>query len=154
LLWLPACDQGAAPDHSQHIPPDGGTCGHIDQASGVLLRSHNQTLLRYFQFSFDPQYSDAITVPKGGFIHHVTVNFLDNTGAPIQIAEDCLINRLEWEVTTPSFVQVTQNAESRWAVDVMGKNEGTTQIRLRLMHDSHSHFALEPIPIRVTAPQP
>jgi hypothetical protein len=151
LACVSACkDSGTEPNHDGHV--GGGTCGHIDQSSGLVLASHNLTLLRLYQFSFDPQYPDHVTTSVGGLIHHVSVNFLDSNGQPIEIAEDCTINNLAWEVIDPTIAEVRQSTESRWAVDITGKRAGTTQVRFRLTHDSHSHFTSDPIPIVVTQP--
>jgi len=145
-------DQGTAPDHNHGTPPDGGTCGHVDNAGGLTLVSHGDTLVSLYGFTFDPHYPNQLTMPLNGVVHGIQVTFKDQHNAPIAIANDCAINSLAWTFTDPSIAEGAQDPGLRWYFNVTGKHVGSTVLRIKLVHDSHSHYMSEPIPIVVTGP--
>jgi hypothetical protein len=141
-----------APDHNHGTPPDGGTCGHVDNAGGLTLVSHGDTLVSLYGFTFDPHYPNQLTMPLNGVVHGIQVTFKDQHNAPIAIANDCAINSLAWTFTDPSIAEGAQDPGLRWYFNVTGKHVGSTVLRIKLVHDSHSHYMSEPIPIVVTGP--
>jgi hypothetical protein len=148
------CDQGDDDSHLHAPPPDGGVCGHVDEASGVVLVTHGTTLVRLFADNFETGYPNEIRVAgASGFVHGIQVTFLDDAGAGIPIAEDCHLNHLEWELDNSGLVEVTQDLGVRWSFNVRRLRPGTTMLRLKLAHATHSHFTTRDIPV-VVEPAP
>jgi hypothetical protein len=142
------CDQGTEPGHNHQPPPDGGTCGHVDSASGVeLVYIHTgQTLVSQRGYTVTGEL--RVTLEEV-LLHGIEVKFLDSRFQPIVIANDCELNYLTWTVQDDTVARITQDPGLRWFINVEPRRAGTTTLKLKINHDSHSHFESAAIPIVV-----
>jgi hypothetical protein len=138
-LLLASCDDNPVDDKG-HIE-----CDHFE-AEGFDLVYVDSTLHSQFQGSV----YGTVSVSAGGLLSTVRVLWLDTDSTHVAPAAEC-DQSLAFDVANSSIVGVTQSAANPWAIDIHGKQAGSTTFRVKIFHVDHADFTSLAIPITVAA---
>ncbi|NGP76047.1 hypothetical protein G3570_05360 [Balneolaceae bacterium YR4-1] len=133
LITATACNNPASSEEEEHPEP-----------AGVLLKMNGQEIARYEDNSVTGQ----IEVNAGEETTLIRLFFLDDSGNEFQPDEPEL--SLQWRDINTAIADVEQHSEDgKWAFHIHGEAQGNTSVVFQLLHDGHSDFDTQPIPVVV-----
>ena len=126
-------------------PVDPGEGDHDEDAVGVLLRQSGEEIARYENGEVEGQ----VAVGENKQTPLLTTRFISEDG-DLYAPEDEEFS-LDWEIEDGEIAEVVHHEEDgKWNFHIVGKEEGTTTIRIKLNHNDHADFVSLPIEIQVT----
>lgn len=133
---ISGCDWVDSDGEEEHIRPE-----------GLVLEMNDEEIVTYENGVVTGQ----ITVAVGAETDHIHVHFLDADGEEIEHdhAEDD--HDIVFEVGDETIAEVEQHEEDGHdEFHVLGKQVGTTTLRVHIGHGDHFDFSSKNIPIEVT----
>lgn len=138
LIITVSCDNPASTDHHHHE----------EEFVGLKLFMNGKEIAHYHEGHVHGEIVAHVTQETS----LITVKFIAGDGDLLQPHEAG--HFLGWEVADNSIATIEQHADDgTWKFHVIGKKEGKTTVKLKLMHGSeesaHPHLVTKPIAIRV-----
>ena len=120
-----------------------------EEVEGFRLVMNGQTLVEQLP---DQDVTGEIELVPGQETDLITVYFLDHDGEQFQPDDDEL--SLGYAFDDEGIVEFEQHAEDgKWSFHLHAEAEGNTNMRIRLMHGTHSDFTSQNIHVHVEAVQ-
>jgi hypothetical protein len=133
-----ACDDNPVDEHG-HLD-----CDHFE-AEGFDLVAGGSALHTQFQGAV----SGTVTVNAGATITTVEVLWLDTDSLHIVPGSSC-DQSLRFDIDDDDVIGIQKSPGNPWALDITGKQVGTTTFRVMVFHVDHADFTSLPIPVTVT----
>ncbi|MXW17780.1 MAG: hypothetical protein F4139_16275 [Gemmatimonadetes bacterium] len=137
ILALSACESATEPEEN-----------HAEDVEGVILVLSGQTIASYDGGT--GAWTGELEVEPGEETAHITVRFVDDNGAAVQLGDDFY---LRVEVEDESIAEFEQDTPGEFGGHLHGQAEGDTEITFSLMHGSvgsgHADFVTQPLHIHV-----
>jgi len=125
---------------------DGSGCGGIEHVDADGVRVDGEaTLVR----QFEGDVTGEIELEVDETLTGLRVIFLDEDEEDIVLPSGCDEWQLRWVDPDTTVARVTRNADDPWSIDVHGRAEGKTSVRLRIWHGDHADFTSLELPIHV-----
>ncbi|MBN60481.1 MAG: hypothetical protein CME20_03895 [Gemmatimonadetes bacterium] len=120
------------------------------EAIGLIVRDSGNEIVRYE----NGQVNGEIEVGHGKETALLSVRFIAEDGDLFTPhTEDGF--SLGWEIADESIAEVEHHAEDgAWAFHIIGREDGMTSIRLKIMHEGHADFVSKEIEIHVSEDGP
>ena len=142
LLALTFLVTGCGDDNP--VDPDEGDQTHDEDAVGVLLRQSGEEIARYE----NGEVEGRVAIGENKQTPLLTTRFIAEDG-DLYVPENEDFS-LDWEIADPEIAEVVHHEEDgKWRFHIVGKEEGTTTIRVKLNHNDHADFVSLPIEIEV-----
>ncbi len=136
LFVLSACSNSTGADDDDH-----------EDAEGFRLTLSGQTVVEQLP---DQDLTGGFTIQQGQETALITIYFIDHDGEEFQPEDDD--DSLGYLFSADGIAEFEQHEEDgKWSFHIHAEAVGTTNLTLRLMHDDHSDFDSQAIPITVTA---
>lgn len=133
-----ACSNSTSGNEEEHSEPE-----------GFVLKMNGQIIVEQLP---DQSVTGEFELTAGQETDLVTIFFLDHDGEEFQPEE--AENSLGYEFDTQGIANFEQHTEDgKWSFHIHAEAEGTTNLRLKLMHSGHSDFTTQYFPINVAATQ-
>lgn len=133
-----ACSNSTSGNEEEHPEPE-----------GFVLKMNGQIIVEQLP---DQSVTGEFQLTANDTTDLVTIFFLDHDSNEFQPEE--AENSLDYEFDNEGIANFEQNAEDgKWSFLIHAEAEGTTNLRLKLMHNGHEDFTTQYFPINVTAAQ-
>lgn len=153
-LWLLPLAVAACSNPADEGRGDGNdVCEHVD-ADGIQLTQGTATLNEQFQ----GLNTGEIELVAGQTIADIVVTFLEEervNGQPepaaIEFAPECLVDfALGFTIENETIIAALAATDGSWEFSLQGLQEGSTTLRVALMHGDHNDFLSLAIPVTVS----
>jgi hypothetical protein len=129
-----ACSNSVSDDHDDHSEPE-----------GFRLKMNGQTIVEQLP---EGQVTGEIEIAPGEETDLISIVFIAHDGDEFTPEEDEY--SLGFEFETDGIAEFEQHDEDgKWSFHIHGESEGVTDLRLMLMHNSHSDFSTQDIHVHV-----